>query len=284
MLNYLIYRIGQFIALSLPLRLSYGIAVFVSRLRYLFAFRDRKIVTGNLRAIFPDMPLRQIRRIRIRVFENFAKYLVDFFRFEKIDSEYLKRNVRFENISFLDDALAQGRGVIIVSAHLGNWELGGAVVALSGYPIWAVALAHKYKRVDDFFNFQRESKGMHVIPLGRAVRKCLEILAKNGIVALVGDRDFTEKGAGIDFFGRPAILPAGPAVFALKTGAAILPVLVIRNPGDNFTVRVEKPIYPSTTGNNDVDLRSLMTRYKLIFEEYIRKYPDQWYMFRQFWT
>jgi len=218
------------------------------------------------------------------MFRNFAKYLVDFFRFEKIDIEYIKNNIHIENRHYFEEALSKGKGVIVVSAHLGNWELGGIVIALLGYPFWAVALPHKDRRVNNFFNFQRERKGMRVIPLGKAVRACLNLLKNNKMVALAGDRDFTQKGIILDFFGKPTFLPEGPAAFALKTGAIIVPTFMLRNKDDTFTLTIHKPIEATPTEDKDNDLRELIMRYKIIFEDYIRRLPDQWYMFRRFWV
>ncbi|MDD4893759.1 MAG: lysophospholipid acyltransferase family protein [Candidatus Omnitrophica bacterium] len=283
MLNYILYRIGQFLSLCLPLKLAYGIALFVSDLYYFFAVKDRKATKENLKAIFPDKTDREIRKIRIRISRNFAKYLVDFFRFSKIDTEYIKKNIRIENIHYLDDVLSRGKGAIIVTAHLGNWELGGVVIALSGYPFWAVALPHKDKKVDDFFRTQREIKGVRVIPVGRAVRQSLEILRANKALALVGDRDFSEKGLVLNFFGKPTVFPQGPAALSLKTGATIITGFMMRNPDDSFTLRFEKPLDFVPTGDREKDSISLTAGYKNIFEEYIRKYPDQWYVFRKFW-
>lgn len=283
MANYILYKIGQFIALHLPLSLGYKIAVFLSDLRYMFAYKDRRAVKENLKVIFPDKSDSQIRKIRIRTFRNFAKYLVDFFRFSKIDLDYIKKNIRIENIHYFDEVLSKGKGAIALTAHLGNWELGGVVIALLGYPFWAVALPHKDKRVDNFFNFQRESKGIKVIPLGRAVRECLNVLRENKIVALVGDRDFTEKGLVLDFFGRPTFLPEGPAAFSLKTNSPVVPGFMFRNKDDSFTLRMESPIEFIPTGDKDNDLINLILQYKTIIENYIQKYPDQWYMFRKFW-
>lgn len=291
--NYILYRIGQFIALILPLRIGYKIARLISDLRYMFACEDRRNVKANLKAIFPEKSDREISKIMIRMFRNFAKYLVDFFRFSRLDTEYVKRNVRIENIHYLDDALSKGKGAIALTAHLGNWELGGAVVALLGYPFWAVVLSHKHKSIDNFFNSQRESKGVKVIPLRKAVRQCLNVLADNEIVALAGDRDFTENGIVLDFFGKPALLPIGPAAFALKTGALIVPVFIFRNKDDTFTLRFERPIEsvsyadlemrPDSRMDRSDQLRELINRYKVIFEDYIRRYPEQWHMFRKFW-
>jgi KDO2-lipid IV(A) lauroyltransferase len=281
--NYIIYRIGQFLALSLPLKAAYKIAVFVSDARYLFTPRDRRIAADNLRAIFPGKSDREIRRIRVRVFRNFAKYLVDFFRFSKIDAEYVKKNIKIENIGYIDEALSRGKGVIAVTAHLGNWELGGVVTALSGYPLWAVAQPHKSRKVDAFFNSQREGKGVRVIPLGNAVRQSIAVLRENKVLALVGDRDFSGKGVLLDFFGKPTLFPQGPAALAIKTKAAIIPGFMLRNEDDSFTLRFEKPVYFEPSGNKDNDIAELTSRFKDKFEEYIRKYPQQWYVFRRFW-
>jgi KDO2-lipid IV(A) lauroyltransferase len=240
-------------------------------------------VTDNLKAIFPGKSGPEIAKIRQQVFRNFAKYLVDFFRFEKIDSRYIERYVRIKNIHHLDEALKNGKGAIVLTAHLGNWELGGVVVSLLGYPFYAVALPHKDRRVNEFFNYQRESKNLHVLPLGRAVRACLRLLKENKLVVLVGDRDFTEKGVVGEFFGRQAIFPEGPAAFALQTQAPIIPGFMLRNSDDTFTLQFEKPLTFKTTGEKEKDMREVIKEYTGIFEDYIRRYPDQWFMFRRFW-
>ena len=132
MFNYYIYRFGQFIALTLPLRWVYFFAACFAQGYYFIAFRDRRFVKANLRAIFPEKSDQQLRKISRMVFRNFAKYLVDFFRFEKLNRHYIDKNIKLENLRYFDEALAKGKGVVILSAHLGNWELGGVVVAQLG--------------------------------------------------------------------------------------------------------------------------------------------------------
>lgn len=284
MLNYCIYRFGQFIALILPLKIVYAIAVFLADLHYFISSGDRRSVKANLRVIFADKPDRQLSKISRQVFRNFAKYLVDFFRFEKLDISYLEKNIKLENIHYFDEALSRGKGVIVLTAHLGNWELGGVAIALLGYPFWVVALPHKDKKVDLFFNTQRNRKGVNVVSMGKAVRSCLAEIRKNHMVALVGDRDFTEKGIIIDFFGKPTRFPEGPAALSLMTGASIVPGFMFRNPDDSFTLRIEKPVEFSPSFDRAKDLAGLVTAYKNIFEDYIRRFPDQWYIFRRFWV
>jgi KDO2-lipid IV(A) lauroyltransferase len=284
MLNYIIYRTGQLLALILPLKLAYKIAMLISDIRYIFAYQDRKFVTENLKVIFPEKPDKEIKIMRINLLRNFAKYLVDFFRFQKIDRKYIERYIRIENINYFNEGLARGRGVITLTAHIGNWELGGVVISLLGYSFWVVALPHKYKRVDDFFNTQREIKGLKVIPLGKAIRQCLKLLRENKMVGLVGDRTFSERGIILDFFGRDTVFPEGPAALALQTGAAIVPGFMLRNKDDTFTLRIEKPLDYLPTGDSEKDIKNVIGLYRVIFQDYIRKYPDQWYMFRRFWV
>ncbi|PIQ91131.1 MAG: hypothetical protein COV71_00845, partial [Candidatus Omnitrophica bacterium CG11_big_fil_rev_8_21_14_0_20_41_12] len=218
------------------------------------------------------------------VFRNFAKYLVDFFRFQNLNLQYIDKNIKLENLDNFDQALAKGKGVIVLSAHLGNWELGGVVIAQLGYSFWVVALPHKNKKVNEFFDGQRNGKGVKVIAMGKAVRSCISEIRKNHMVALVGDRDFTEKGIIIDFFGKPMHFPEGPAALSLMTGAPIVPGFMFRNPDDSFTLRIEKPVEFSPSGDKDKDLVGLINVYKKVMEDYIRKYPEQWYVFRKFWV
>jgi len=282
--NYYIYRFAQILALVLPLKLVYGLGSFLAQGYYIFAFRDRQNVKANLRVIFPEKTNRQLRKISRLMFVNFAKYLVDFFCFEKLNRQYIDKKIKLENLHYFDEALAKGKGVIVLTAHLGNWELGGVVLAQLGYPFWAVALPHKNKKVNDFFDAQRNRKGVKVIAMGKAVRSCITEIRKNHMVALVGDRDFTEKGMVVDFFGRPTHFPEGPAALSLMTGASIVPGFMLRNPDNSFTLRIERPIEFSPTGDKSKDLKELIGVYRDIFQDYIRQYPGQWYVFRKFWA
>lgn len=283
MFNYIFYRTAQAFALVLPLKAAYGVAVLLSNVYSMFAFRDRRAVTENLKVIFPDKPDNEIFRIRRELFCNFAKYLVDFFRFQKLDAEYLKKKVRLKNLNYIDESLSKGAGALLVTAHLGNWELGGVVISVLGYPFLTVALPHKSRMVNNFFNSQREIKGMRVLPLGNAAKGCLKGLRKNEVLALVGDRDFAGKGMLIDFFGKPTVFPVGPAALALQAKTKIIPGFMLRNADDSFDLIMNEPLEFTPSGDNQKDLKELITRYKSVFEDYIRRYPEQWYMFRRFW-
>src|SRR3989338_9104766 len=134
MFKYFLYKFGQFCVLRLPLKTAYKIAVFISTLQYYLSPRDKKSVTHNLKVILgsrDDMP-----HLVKEVFRNFGRYLLEFFRMTKIlNMEYIRKNVKITNISHLDHVLKQGKGGILLTAHIGNWELGGVVASMLGYPI-----------------------------------------------------------------------------------------------------------------------------------------------------
>lgn len=283
MISYFFYRIAESLALLLPLRLAYTFATVLSYIYYIFAFRDRREVTANLKSIFPDKPGRDIATMRFQVFRNFAKYLVDFLRFKKINESYIRENIKLVNFEHIQEGLRRGKGVIILTAHLGNWELGGVVVSSLGYPLVSVALPHKSREVNRFFNEKRESKGLKILSLGSAAKSCLRALRQNQLLALLGDRVFAEKGRVVEFFGRPTLLPEGTAVLALQTQAAVVPGFMLRNPDDTFSLIFEKPIDFTLSKEREKNVEAIMIKCKEVFERYIRSYPQQWYMFRRFW-
>lgn len=238
----------------------------------------------NLRAVLDAPDDRALNRIAKEVFVNFAKYLVDFFRFSKLDRNYIESNVKIVGKDNLDEALKRGKGVIALTAHIGNYELGGAIVALLDYPLNAVALDHKNKLVNNFFVRQRQIVKIKVISMGAALKRCYECLTKGEMLALLGDRDFSNRGVRLKFFGRDSLIPRGPAVLRLRTGASILPVFIVRLPDDTFQLSFERPISYSPTGDFEYDVRQVTERCIGVIEEYVRRYPSQWFMFARFWA
>ena len=286
MSTYYLYKFGEFLACALPLKLAYAVAIFFSDSRFIVADQDRKYVYANLKTIFPDKSRKELKDIRRRMFRNFAKYLVDFFRSPRNSESYMRKKITVEGFEHYDKALKEGKGVIALTAHIGNWELGGQVIARN-YEFWVVALPHADPDVNRFFNGRRETGGMKVIPFGKAARLCLQLLRQNKIIGLVGDRDFSkDRGIVVEYHDKPAYHPKGQASLAIATGAPIIPGFMIRNPDDSFTLKIQPPIEakPGQKASNDDDLRELIGRYKIVVEDFIKMYPDQWFMFRQYWV
>ena len=284
MFKYYLYKFGQFCLRWLPPLVSLKLALCMSDLHYYFSFRDRRAVNNNLRVIVGEEA--NIPSLTKEVFKNFGRYLVEFFMMRRmVNEEYIKKNIKMKNLERLEEALKRGKGGIVVTAHLGNWELGAVLLGMLGYPLLGIALPHKERPVNDLFNQQRQL-GITVASTHMALRKCLGTLKKNQLIALVADRDFSLHGEPMDFLGRKTLLPPGPAMFSLMTGAPIIPTFLIRHEDNTFTLTIEEPIYPPAKIEKNEErqiLLSLMREYVSVIEEKIRLYPTQWLMFRQFW-
>jgi len=284
MILYILYRIGAFLALVLPVKLSYQVACAIADIYCRISAKDREAVVGNLKVVLGDsVDDRKLEETAREVFKNFAKYLVDFFRFAKIDQNEIKRLVKIEGLEHINSALEKGKGAVLLSAHIGNWELGGAALSLSGYPVNAVVLTHQNRKINDFFTRQRMSGKMRPIEIGASLKACYRVLKGNGLLALLGDRDFTKSGLAIEFFGKKALMPKGPALFGYREGAAIVPTFLVRQPDDSFRLFMEPPIFADLNEDEERAVPMLASRYIRALESCIRQYPAQWYVFRGLW-
>lgn len=278
MSGYFLFKILHFFASILPLKVGYQVAAFLSILKYYISPRDRKAVIDNLKKILPKNKHNKVNNYAKTVFINFGKYLLEFFRFSLEDRDILNKLVTVKGLNHIDAALKQGKGVIILSAHTGNWELGGIYMALLGYPMLAVALPHRYHKVNSFFNSQREKMGVVVASsIGIGVKRIYEALKKNKLVALVGDRDFTNGGVKIKFLGGEKLIPKGPAFISKRTGAPIIPGFLKRKSDDSFVLEFLEPL-----PRCEDESRTIET-YAAIIEHIIKQDPTQWLLFREFW-
>lgn len=280
---FILYCIGKFLALHLPLKASYGIAWLTGVSYCAFSEKDRDAVKDNMKVLFPDYREEKIDHMVKEIFINFGKYLVDFFRFSMIDADYINKYVKVEGVENLRQAMEGKKGAIILTAHLGNFELGGVVIASLGFPLNAIALAHRDKQINRFFIDQRRIKGVNVIPIGAALKKCFAVLVSNEVLALLGDRDYYDHGIKLDFFGKPTMIPKGPAAFSSRCGSPIIPTFMTRNEDDTYTIKFHKAIEARSTGDKDQDLIITTKEIVTVLEQVIKQHPTQWYVFRRFW-
>jgi KDO2-lipid IV(A) lauroyltransferase len=282
--NYYLYKIAEFLTNLLPLSVNYALAVFLADCQYLLSKADRGAVRDNLKIILntDEVPPLMVRK----VFHYFGRYLVDFFIMTKrVNHDFIKNSVKITNIECLNRVLNEGKGGVIIGAHLGNWEIAGAILGLLGYPLSVVALAHKDDRVNTFFNQKREFFGATVIQTNVALRRCLEHLRRNRLVAMLADRDFGHHGLKMQFFGKNAFMPKGAAIFSLKTGAPLIPMNFLRKENNQFQFEIGEPIYPPAleeSNVNDKEIEKLIGKYIGHIEEEIRQNPSQWLVFRRF--
>ena len=271
--------------MSLPHVLAYRVGVFLTGFKYIVCAGERKAVRKNLEVILGENH-PGIKKYPRQIYANFGRYLVDFFRAEKIDKKFIDKFVKIENLEYMDSALKKGKGAIGLTAHLGNWELSAQILARLGYKMNAIALTHTHSRIDNFFSRQRQLTGIKVVPVGVSVRQCFSALRKNEVVGILGDRDFSgENGIFVDFLNRSLLAPLGPAVLSLRTGAAIVPAFVIRDEKDEryFRYIFTEPIYPEHSADEKKDIQHLTSKYIKVIEKFVKLYPQQWFIFHEFW-
>ena len=283
--NYYLYKFGQFLATALPFKVSQALVMFLCDLHFYFSKTDAQAVENNLKIVFKT---DNVTKSEVRaVFRSFGKYLLEFFSMTKrLRPEFVQSNVCVNNIEYLNEVLQKGKGGIVVSAHVGNWEMGGTVLPILGFPLSVVALAHKDPRVNALFNAQREAFGAMVIQTDVAVRRVVEHLQMNRLVAILADRDFGNRGIVMDFFGRKTMVPKGAAFFSLKTGAPIIPVFTLRTTDDHFEINIYPPIEPPHLLDGKITnhmATEYMQKYLTIIEDEIKRNPSQWLLFREFW-
>jgi KDO2-lipid IV(A) lauroyltransferase len=282
---YSLYVIGFSLAKFLPLRFCYAVAELIALGFYLFSKRDIAELKDNLRMVLgADTDEEALKKHVRAVFRNFSKYLVDFFKFQKFTEEYIKKHIEISGTEHLDEVLSSGKGALLVSLHLGSWELGAALLGGLKYPMNALVLSHKNKRINDFFVKQRGINDVRSIPVGAGIKECFKALKRKECLAIVGDKDYTSGGVYVDFFGKKALMPKGPAAFSIKTGTPIVFCALTRKKDDSLKFTFERPIIYEPTGDMEKDIRGLMSRYIKIFEKYIKEYPDQWYVFKRIWN
>ena len=280
--NYYLYRLGLWLVARLPRWFVDGVAVFVVDLNYPLNRRGRNAIWANLRRVLPpETPNHERRRIAQSTFRNFALSVIDFFRIPQMTRENADQFVtEVRGWEHIRAAMEAGVGGVLMSAHMGSWELAGAYIGLKGVPLTGIALPHRDPRIDEMYLAVREGAGIDVVTVGGAVRKLYQALRQGRFVAVASDRDTSAQGELLPFFGEVTRMPTGHVRLALKTGAWILPVSVYRLPDGRTAMDIRPPIRPDP--ENDTE-DSLALRCLKVLEEFIRARPEQWSSFEELW-
>jgi KDO2-lipid IV(A) lauroyltransferase len=242
----------------------------------------RRVVDENLRLAFPDRSARWRRRTARASYRHLGREAVMVFRGS--GREELIRMTEIEGLEPVRERIAAGKGVLVVTGHLGNWELGGAALAARGIPVAAVALAQANPLFDRDLSEARSRLGMGMIQRGRAPREVLEALAEGRVAALVGDQNARASGVFVDFFGRPASTYRGPALFAIRTGSPLFLGVGMRVSRHPLRYRIVlEEVEVSRSGDLDDDVRRLTARHVAALERWVRAEPEQYFWQHQRW-
>lgn len=183
------------------------------------------------------------------------------------------------------EAERRGKGVILATAHLGNWYLGGMLLGGLDHPINVVLKPDRFPIVEKFRSDIHRKWGVEEIPVGETFLSgvaVVQALARGKTLGIQCDRDFNNTGVAVEFFGRSAFFPRGPFTAAMVSGAAVLPSFILRE-GDRYRIVIEEELPVSRGGDHAADLQANVERFVRLLESYVRRYPTQWYCFYPFW-
>ncbi|MHB9132033.1 MAG: lysophospholipid acyltransferase family protein [Armatimonadota bacterium] len=242
----------------------------------------RRIATDAMQFLGEGADPQEATRIAYGFYRHAGESLIEFLRLAYMTEDEVHQLVRLEGAERLDVALAQGKGVICVSGHIGNFELLSAVMGLSKYPPSDVARQQKDTQLTELFRRVRERFGLRLIDMDD-VRGCLRTLKRNELLGLLSDGNARVPGCFVNFFGRPAATFIGAAYFNHATGAPMIPIFIERLPDNTHITRVGIEIPPVQTGDKKKDLLLTTIRIQHVIEHEIRRRPENWYWLVQRW-
>jgi KDO2-lipid IV(A) lauroyltransferase len=268
----------------LPDRLIPGIGKALGTLCYYALPRYRRVARANLRRVFgSDWSPAEIECTVRRNFQHLGQTLVEFLKMVHWDDAEIERRVELQGIEHLEAALAAGRGALTITAHYGNWELLAARVAKMGYPVNVIARDADDPATNLFINEIRGDLGYRVISRSNAMRRALECLRQNELLAILLDQNTKSGEIFVDFFGHPAATATGPAVLARRTGAPLIPVFIHRTANGRHLGQFLPPVTWEATDDKEQEVREITTRLTKVIEGQVRAEPDQWFWIHNRW-
>lgn len=270
---------------ALPEPVALAAAAAIGDVMFSVRRYHRDMVTRNLRRVLGgDVDEATLDRWAKRAFRAYARYWVEAARLGSTPITEVVRRFVTDGFEHLVDGVAAGNGVVVALPHVGSWEYGGALLAAKGFPMTAVAERIEPPELFDYFVAQRAAMGLTVVPLGPdSGGAILRAVRQGGVVGLLCDRDLTENGIEVEFFGEVTTMPAGPATVALRTGATLLTAAVYSGPGRDHRALVQPPIDTERTGTFRSDVQRITQEIATRFEGLIRQAPDQWHVFQPLW-
>ncbi len=292
-MNFLVYIILRFVVFFvnlLPHDTALSLGSFVGS--FVFALggsRKRMILDNIVRAFGGEKTRADAEFIASSLYKNVGMSFMEFARLGLGGAEYLERSVTFEGLSNIDKALESKKGVVLLSAHFGNWELLNLAVINRGYNVSVVARPLDNPYIDNYIKGLRTAGDNEVIDKKNAVRKMIGLLRANRILGILLDQRASRRdGVVVDFFGIPALTSKALAAIVAKTGSTVMPVFIRRAGRDResrgrHVVMCGDPLEIVSTGDKEADVLENTRRFALAIEKYIRLYPDEWFWFHSRW-
>ena len=279
---YVIKVLSCLICLS-PTPVRNLVAFIIGRLGWLVVNKRRKqtSIDNVLKSGLTSDPEQAAAIVKASVY-RFGPMLVEVLLFPQLTPAKIQAQVAFTGREHLEAALSYGKGVVLATAHSGNWELLGAALAYEGFPLVAVVRKQNDLGADKFINEYRTQAGMHVT-YKTSVKEMVRLLGEGKIVGLLMDQAAGADGIMLDFFNRPASIPQGPAALARLKGAPIVPAFITALPDGAHQAIIHPPVWVEKTADREHDIRQTTAKLNRIIEDHIRLHPTEWFWLHNRW-
>ncbi|MCD6249589.1 MAG: lysophospholipid acyltransferase family protein [candidate division Zixibacteria bacterium] len=275
--EYLAAQIGMGLVRTLTARQADSLGASLGSMACRLLGSRRQLACDNIKqALTGKLADSEIDDIVRRVFQNIGRTLVELARFEKLGAERIRDQITPAGLETIEKALERGNGAILGTAHFGNWEIMGVYPAVYGIPSDTLAIQQHNLRINRLVINLRQSLGVKILEVPANARQVFRALDNNRVVIIAADQHAAAGTLVMDFFGRPAAIARGPALFAMRRNCPLIPMLMRRERYDRHLVIAGDAIYPPKSGDEENDLRSITATYLRFLEKHISTYPDQW--------
>lgn len=278
---YLLLRSILMLVGMFPLSMADWVGRWLGRIIELIDLKHKRIAIKNLEKSRGICPPDAIPDFIGRIYHHMGLGFVEMMMIPKLIRR-VGRCVKLDRFHVVDDVLRQGRGMIVVIGHLGNWELIGLAVCHAGYPLHSLARPIDNPRIDRYLNRFRSQTGQTIIPKYHALGEMIRVLQRNEILIIQVDQDARHHGVYVDFFGRPASTHRSPALLSLKYGTPIVVANIFRDNGLHHCV-LSDPILPETFRTHADPVQALTQAFTTNFEGCVRAHPEQWFWLHDRW-
>ena len=284
LIGFILIRSLSLVCCLMPLRPALWIGRCLGNLACFLNTRRRAIGYANLKAAFPGKKTKEINGILRAHYESLGMNVVELLKVPVLKKHYLDKYIELKGFDIIENALKKGKGIILLAAHFGNWEIASLAANSRGHSLMVFARDQKYNRLNKLLIKYREMSGCKIVSKGFAIRGMVRALKDNRIIGMLADQNAGANGVFVNFMHRPASTAQGPVNFALKTGASIVTCFIRRQAGfDRHVIDMGGPVDLVNTGDKEKDMKKNLDKITDITEAYIRKYPDQWLWSHKRW-
>jgi len=283
-LEYILFLLFSYVFRLCGLRLSRQFSVPLTYLFFYLIPIRKDVVINNLRKAFPEFDNQKIIKTAFNCYKNFIISLIEILSVPRLQKEDIIDMLPVTNADLITEKYNDGKGVILLSAHFGNWEF----IALSvscriNIPLHIVVKPQRNPYVNDWLNRIRTKWINKIVPLGISVRQIYKELKEKNLIAMAADQRGHAEGPRVKFFNISTAIYPGPAMLAVKTGAPLIYGLAVRQPDYSFKVILEEINFNNLPENDDEKILEISQRHTSFLEKYIRMYPEQWLWMHKIW-